>query len=773
MSGIKKEDFLSLLNEDEKSKLNKCFELNAQKDKSAFSTFTNLVNEVYVRNGQDAPPQNLMGRLWGMVKPQQKKKTVVEEELKPLGDVVRELPFPLGLKASEFSHLHRMRQEGEEDPQFAFNLCATLSVILRLISLISIQSYVSATKAKDPGVNTEIVKALRSATDGKWLDISRQLLKYFKSKELKGPECAAVLQLENLLKTKVKFPKAQEKDYQKLGLKISDVRQNPLQLLNSLISFRNHLNHGGQITKAELDLAAIQMEHILRSLSPLCSYNLLVNSQGNTWLLNGRVPMKSELKIDQELPEDEPHLIPKAGGYALNLSPLLRFKGKDESISFDELYFINSGILERLNYIGFANSSHIDGKSLGSYDAFKQYMAEIPTPPIPKNPKIDFSQFVADRTKLFVGRTDVLDEIKSAVEEKDKSYIILKALAGMGKTAIIAQLHRKHYQLGASDQIHEQSDDTESGDLWIFHFCMNTDGRNSPVVAYRSLIAQICEAFGENPKNHLSTDVDELKDKFTALVNSSKEKIIARGGKKLVIVIDALDEGIGTGEQNIPSCIPEHAAEHVRYILSYRVNKDNLNQKVERELKQLPEDETLQLQTANPLSGLSRDDVELYLRLANADIDAPQAVKETVWKASTVDTGETADPFYLRFVADGAEKKLLNLTRAETIPESLDDAFEQMWINLPSDRDFLIHRVLLTLGVMREFGDDELFSALFNRQKTEIQERFTPADIAVVRNKAGKLLIYDGDRYGLFHDRFRTFLVGEQKDPIAEALGMA
>ena len=47
---------------------------------------------------------------------------------------------------------------------------------------------------------------------------------------------------------------------------------------------------------------------------------------------------------------------------------------------------------------------------------------------------------------------------------------------------------------------------------------------------------------------------------------------------------------------------------------------------------------------------------------------------------------------------------------------------------------------------------------------------FLPDDIAAVRIKAGKLLIYDGDRYGLFHDRFRVFLVGEQKDPVAEAI---
>ena len=33
-------------------------------------------------------------------------------------------------------------------------------------------------------------------------------------------------------------------------------------------------------------------------------------------------------------------------------------------------------------------------------------------------------------------------------------------------------------------------------------------------------------------------------------------------------------------------------------------------------------------------------------------------------------------------------------------------------------------------------------------------------DIAQLRSQAGKLLVYDGERYNLFHDRFRTFLVG-------------
>ena len=145
-----------------------------------------------------------------------------------------------------------------------------------------------------------------------------------------------------------------------------------------------------------------------------------------------------------------------------------------------------------------------------------------------------------------------------------------------------------------------------------------------------------------------------------------------------------------------------------------------------------------------------------------------------MWSASSQDlNNQYADPFYLRFVLDGVQQKRVFLSRAETIPSSLDDAFEDKWLSLPKAFNFLGHRLLLTLAIMRDHGDDELFMELFNRNKRNpSDEDLSINDIAQTRLSIGKLLIYDEDRYTLFHDRFRYFLVGEQKDPIAEALGI-
>ena len=51
---------------------------------------------------------------------------------------------------------------------------------------------------------------------------------------------------------------------------------------------------------------------------------------------------------------------------------------------------------------------------------------------------------------------------------------------------------------------------------------MHTQGRDTPIVAYRSLIAQICEALNLSKKKYISPDINELKDRFEQLLLASK-----------------------------------------------------------------------------------------------------------------------------------------------------------------------------------------------------------------------------------------------------------
>ena len=90
-------------------------------------------------------------------------------------------------------------------------------------------------------------------------------------------------------------------------------------------------------------------------------------------------------------------------------------------------------------------------------------------------------------------------------------------------------------------------------------------------------------------------------------------------------------------------------------------------------------------------------------------------------------------------------------------------------MSLPPESNYALHRILATLAVLREYGTDELMQVVVNASLPAVAT-LRLSEFRTLRAKAGKLLVYDGDRYGLFHDRFRWFLVGRPSGRLAMAL---
>jgi hypothetical protein len=115
------------------------------------------------------------------------------------------------------------------------------------------------------------------------------------------------------------------------------------------------------------------------------------------------------------------------------------------------------------------------------------------------------------------------------------------------------------------------------------------------------------------------------------------------------------------------------------------------------------------------------------------------------------------------------EKGRVDINRAETVPESLNQVFSDLWMALPTDEHFLVHRLLGLLSIMRDYGDDETMAYLFRKEQQSEERPILPDIISSLRAKAGKLLVYDEERYSIFHDRFRNFLTGCSVDETSPA----
>ena len=688
--------------------------------------------------------------------------------------------FPISSKLKKFIYDAEMIDKGESRPQFYFSLCAISSLLLRYLASIHIQLYIEITEADEMNFNQKMVSIIERATDGQWQNICTDIQNHIKksSREQKSiwkeekPELMNLYDiLSSIFQSKVKYFHKDEIEEKHLFRVSKRGKKLPLKtttdLLTYLVGFRNSLVHAEKMEDSQYEGVCAVLFAVFTHLKDLWTYSLCVQVDETLWNLSKIIPEKL---IQKGASTNKQITLQKDGNNILELSPLVCISQNLTQDDFiEDLFFINVGTLKSLDYLGFQKAQRKAGKTLGTYEQFKKYMSKIPTPPAVKEEIYNFDDYAFDKAKNFVGREDVLEEIHQSIGATKNNYIELRALAGMGKTAIMAHLYQ------AYEQENQEDEQQKTEHLWAFHFCMNTEGRNTPIQAYRSIISKIGKKLDiQNYKSFLSWKLKELKENIPLFLNGEKLKkhLEKHNFKRLVIVIDALDEGFG-GEESIVEFIPPHLEEHVVFLYSYRVNKNVENRKVQNVLNQLPEEKLHILSSANPLKGLTDKDVQDFLGNIHHD-PVPQKTYNNVWEASSQDLeGAYADPFYLRFLLDGIQQNRIFLSRAETIPQSLDDAFESKWLSLPTDFYFLGHRLLLTLAIMRDHGDDELFVELFNRNKrSPTEEDLTIDDIRQIRLSIGKLLIYDGDRYTLFHDRFRYFLVGEQKDPIEEALGI-
>jgi hypothetical protein len=722
----------------------------------------------------------------------------------PLAGLAEALPYPLGLKLAAIRAGARARADGLAAPELAFSVAAFSGLCLRLAALVSVQAYVR-NDSGDNALNTFLVDKLRTPADGTWHEVTRRL----RTRVAKDPHAARVHSWFDAPGDLGSDPPAEAPDLctsTRVRLLLGALPNDPAErkrvltarkgvkplprsksvdeALAELVTLRNKLGHGEPPDEETLDLALLRVESIARGAKEaLGGASLLVREGDKTWRIMGHVPVPVE-RTPEALEDGVPTLVFTDGsGLApLPLSPLVRFKpgaAADGVVSVDELFFVNALALDRLQYVGFREGTQADGRELGTYEAFKAFWQKIPVTPSPRDPVFRYDDLASHHARLFVGRQDVLDEItkaRSAAGQPGR-YLELRALAGMGKTAILSMLYARHAphpsdtMPGRALREGAASPLLPHGDVpWAFHFCAQTEGREYSLVALRSVMAQLCDAAGLDRSQWLSNDLKELRE---MLLPSFLAEVARRTGGA-VIVLDALDESTGSDEDALAGCLPEVLPDGVTVVMSWRVDAQNQASRVDRQLARIPAASRVRLTTANPLTGLSREHVVAFLaRVAalhgHAPAEAPTSTVDAVWAAATTDS-PAADPFFLGFIAEGVREGRVDLDRAESVPASLEDAFEAQWLSLSTEKNFLAQRMLLLLGILREYGDDELIAEFITRDP-QYGGTVSAQDVALARQGLGKLLVYDGERYGLFHDRFRRFLVGEQKDPIAEALG--
>jgi len=203
------------------------------------------------------------------------------------------------------------------------------------------------------------------------------------------------------------------------------------------------------------------------------------------------------------------------------------------------------------------------GVVVGDYNTVFQVFAQSPPSVASYIRSAQFQSLVDDRTKDFVGREFVFDEVDRIVagNEFASGYVVIRGEPGIGKTAIAASLVARHG--------------------YVHHFNIAPENIRSPRQFLENICAQLIARYQLDHAT-LPEQAGEDAGFLSQLLAEAAEPSRA-SGEPIVVVVDALDEAedIGLDPSANRLYLPRSLPEGVFFVVTtreeadYRLDVDN------------------------------------------------------------------------------------------------------------------------------------------------------------------------------------------------------
>lgn len=411
--------------------------------------------------------------------------------------------------------------------------------------------------------------------------------------------------------------------------------------------------------------------------------------------------------------------------------------------------------------------------------------------------KLDFSAYVAERTKNFTGREWIFQVINDWLSGKDTSRnFLLTGEPGSGKSAIAARLFQ--FSLGTASAL-LSIPFINPGFLSAVHFCSAHDLRwINPHVFSQSLALQLAARYPAFAKAlveksgdrqivmEVEQNVGQVKggqvigvaikkldvsaispqDAFIRVVREPLETLIGQGiDKQIVILVDSLDESLCySGSDTIVSLLSqsEYLPASVHFILTSRLEKDVLRPFSHNSFE-------CSLTSAKGLSR-SKEDVEKYVSLTLTQ--HPEVAEKLVQELSqeefisAIREKSEGNFLYVKFLLDMLKTLQEKITQnsLDHLPIGLDGIYLEFIERLIA-KDIKAWSneygpVLGTLAVSKSALTETQISAFVKMNKPEVR---------MLIQKIRQLLDTDeslpaGQRvYSTYHRSFADFLLNEDR----------
>lgn len=337
---------------------------------------------------------------------------------------------------------------------------------------------------------------------------------------------------------------------------------------------------------------------------------------------------------------------------------------------------------------------------------------------------IDFSAFVDDKTRGFVGRRFVFDAVDRFLSAATSGYFVLVGDPGIGKSAIMAQLVKTRQ--------------------YSHHFNIASEGIGSTRQFFLNACAQLIARYGLP----LSLPDDAGAD------NNYFKRVVAEAAKtspRVVLIVDALDEATDplTNARVNPLQFPASLPEHVFVVASTR-----------RTTRQITA-ERVETFTLDATSAPNIRDIEEYItgfaarpamqaRLAQQQVSVPDFV------AMVRDSSE-GNFMYLHHVLPAVEAGRYSGAGTLQLPEGLAGYYQSHWEAMRGeDLDVFVRvnqKIIACLATAHRPVTLRFIARVTGLTPTEVQwtvQRWRE----FLHEAPGK----DGPEFRIYHASYRDFL---------------
>ena len=258
---------------------------------------------------------------------------------------------------------------------------------------------------------------------------------------------------------------------------------------------------------------------------------------------------------------------------------------------------------------------------------------------------------ILDYYSTFVGREKEFKVVQDFLQNDEGGYLLIQGKAGMGKTALVAELARRGAQRKLSPHV-----------CSLVFFIRQEGGQNTPEEFLNSLNLQLVQLLAEreNEPNSLA----EKKQQYKQLWKKLESQVSSQN--RVLVLIDGLDESAQAGKQPLVEYLPPKLHPYVYWVITSRPLPDVLSDILE----------TYFLCQAHShwLAGLKLDEVRKLLRQFGDPVKRSDDFIKGIIKQTN------GEPLFLRFlcqdIADWGEQAEAHLKQLEDMPKGVRDYFK-------------------------------------------------------------------------------------------------